>query len=291
MKIKSNIFWKVNNGEGYFKVDNNIYKLNGLEIEKQKEFWDILQNNRIEDLEEMMKENDLFGKYVSFIKMIGGFYNEKNIWSTYGRDIGMNLKGTKDFLEKTPIKIVGDEDLVTYCKEGISKEFQIVDKGEELAIVIARKNNVNLALRLNDYYIEKKVPFLIVLLEPFNSFIGPFVIPYESSCFRCLYEREKENIFYKNDMYELFNSEDCVSRERIPFFNIKATLGLIEVALMKYVFRKLRNQSQFGFVNTVKEFDWMKDTISEHKVIKNIKCKSCFSTEKNTASDVWVNNI
>lgn len=291
MKIKPNVFWTVHENSGYLKVGERIVKLNGITIDLQREYWALVSEHSLEELKDKIVKEEEFGKYIAFLKMVGALYDEKNIWSLYEKEQGVNFKGLNELLDRLTIQISGDKDLAESAANILQKDYNITldeDAESEMAIVIARKENRALLNNLNSHYMSRSIPFLLIIVTPFNSFIGPFVFPGETPCFNCILEREKDSLFYDNNEEMIFNKIDFESKEPIPSFNITATAAYAGTQIMKYLFRKLRNQTSFIISNQVLEFQWMTDSITYHSVIRHLKCETCFPSEKREKSDIWL---
>ncbi len=104
LKLNKNIQWLKHKEVGYFKVGSRIVAVHDLDLSLQEKYWDLLQSHLLEELEEKFYKDETFNQYISFVRMLGGFYDESNWWTAYNKEYSLQLNNTDNIIKDLKIK-------------------------------------------------------------------------------------------------------------------------------------------------------------------------------------------
>ncbi|MGG0084650.1 TOMM precursor leader peptide-binding protein (plasmid) [Bacillus thuringiensis] len=294
MILRSDVHWKMKNNIGYLKMGESVFSLNGLNVEDQERYWDILidENISTEQIVEFRKKEDGFDQFVDFLERIGAFISG-DVWETFGKEVGLQLKEYTNVAETFRITVVGDKELVDYSTEILKETYPNIQsrlEDAQLGIMITHKYSHQNRLKLNKILHDAKIPFIVVTVEPFNTWIGPFVLPDETACINCLSKRERENKIYAEE-HNLFEDVEPRNSNQIPMTFVKTALEITNTQISKYIMHTLGNYVMLGLVNTAIEYQWINDKVINHKIIRHPGCDICYPSHKMTHTEIWTEKI
>jgi ribosomal protein S12 methylthiotransferase accessory factor len=140
-------------------------------------------------------------------------------------------------------------------------------------LIVAAEDYPNLILfeTLNKLCFEKRRPWLRLSFDDLIGYVGPLVIPGNTSCYNCCRLRQVSNS--PNYEYQLWRYRDCIPKTGLMvsevFADIVCTVGADEII------RYLSNYQQPLTMNSVAELDTRQMQISHHKIITHPYCINC----------------
>lgn len=291
MKLNSNIQWIKFDGKGYFKINGRIIEVCDFNVQDQEKYWNTIAKNKNDlfSLQQIFKEDKEFNKFFGFIRMLGGFYDGVNNWTCFEKKYGINVHNLDKDIQSLKLSIFGEEDLKKFAVETLKETFTYTDCNEDFAIIIGRKDNMLSLLRYNEILVNKGVPFLTILLEPFSFLVGPLTVPHMTPCLNCIsYNYIKNQLGTKDKFSKLYSAFPDTS-ETIPEVTLGVAVKIVEIQIIKYLIRMEKNQNSLRVSNSILEYDVFNDQIEWHPVLKEIKCRVCQNPGNIRKSEKWLN--
>ncbi|WP_122641937.1 TOMM precursor leader peptide-binding protein [Luxibacter massiliensis] len=289
MVLNSNIQWKNVEGRGFFKINGRLIEVCDLDVNTQERYWNIIQHNRmnLDALQEKFNSDTEFNKFFCFIRMIGGLESGSNEWTCFEKRYRFNVNNLDKAIKNLKITLFSDYDLKEFVKKELSDNFIVEEKGANFGIIVGREDNMLSMLSFNTELIIKKIPFLIIRLEPFKISVGPLVIPHMTPCLNCIYLSMIRN--QNNTEYRQINSYFPASQQKIPDITIKTGVKIAQLHILKFLIRKEKNQNALKIINNILEYDFYNDEIEWHPVTKDLNCQVCQTKEEKYKSNNWLN--
>lgn len=286
MKVRGDAEIAVVSNKPYLKIGMDIFKLDGLDSTKILEFWNVLIGKE----KTIIQTSDLklYNDFCAFLRMKGVIYDD-DIWDAYFQQHGISLKNAQFQMKKTRVLVLGNQDL---CEEAIgclSEYFECTnDKNvkSEYAIIIGRKTDEIELLEANEYAFRHVKVYFPVLIEPFKVECGPMVLPNETPCLQCLYNKIHKNTLFPKER-EGFNNIEA--RERTRLFEPVYSIG-IQVVLIQLIKRWLFDNGvpiEQELQNVVWEYSFLESQIAQHNIIRDRDCALCFPSKNANDINVW----
>lgn len=291
MRLNSNIQWIEFEGKGYFKINGRIIEVYDFDVQDQEKYWNMILENK-DDLfllQQIFEEDNEFNKFFGFIRMLGGFYDPVNNWTCFEKKYRMDVHNLDKKIQSFKLSILGEEDLIKIAAEMLKKTFTYTDSNEDFAIIIGRKDNLLSLLRYNRRLVNKGVPFLTILLEPFSLFVGPLTVPHMTPCLNCISRNYIGNQLGTKEIFRKLYSAFPDISETIPEATLGIAVKIVEMQIIKYLIRMEKNQNSLRVSNSILEYDIFNDQVEWHPVLKDIRCSECQNTGNIAKSEKWLN--
>jgi bacteriocin biosynthesis cyclodehydratase domain-containing protein len=125
----------------------------------------------------------------------------------------------------------------------------------------------------NELVLERKLPFLPVVIENLVAYVGPLVVPYQTACFECLLRRRYSNLDESGarEAVELRRGGGRIVGLHPAISAVAAGAAALE--LSKF-FIPWRSAQQAGYLLT---FNLLASRAGRHRVLKVPRCPACSS--------------
>jgi molybdopterin-synthase adenylyltransferase len=137
----------------------------------------------------------------------------------------------------------------------------------------------------NQYCVDKKLPFLPVVLQNLVGYIGPLVVPHETSCFECL--RARQNSHIESPNIERAAEYEAFQGQLVNGFHPSMASVLGDIAAIELT--KFYGRVPQWRVGTLIEVNLLQPLLVTHKVLKVPRCSVCSTL--NTRSSVTLNDV
>lgn len=288
MKLRGDIHLLTENNSIYLKLGTQIYELAGLEVEKIKAYWDSILNSS----EDKYANDTKFIQFKSFLQQKGAF-KDNCVWDPYLKQYGIPIDNFDKKLSSKKISVVGDSDLVNDFSNKAKNIFNIVNYISDecdYGVIIARSHKTDKILKFNSEFIKNNIETFPLLVQPFNMFIGPLIIPNETPCLNCVFNKEQKNSIYSHQK-NLFNKiQDREDTEIIkPLLN--QGIDFIIIELIKRIMFHENIPIEQGLLNVILEISFLDSRIEEHNILKDPDCNICYPPKNINVKNIWQEKI
>lgn len=172
----------------------------------------------------------------------------------------------------------------------IKSPSDIIEILKKTDALVACRDNISYSLYeiVNDACLETKTPWILCgSMDQIEIEIGPFIIPYETSCYKCYELRKKSNLYFYNEFitFEKYLKKKPNIRPNsgslLPFASLMSDFVVIEI--IKHI-TGFEAPETYGRQLII---DLIKFEMEFHEIFKIPRCPSCSNVEKSPAKAFW----
>lgn len=285
MKVRYDAEITVIQSIAYLKLGTDIFRLDGMDSNKIIEFWNLITKEKVP---EESGDKKAYDEFCDFLKNKGVLYDD-DIWDAFFQQYAIKLNDVRSQMKKVTVLLLGNRDLCKEIKGYISKYFDCTcdrTKKNEYALIVGRKSHEKELLEANEYAYRHVNAYFPVLIEPFRVECGPMVLPGETPCLQCLYNRIGKNTLFPGERAAF---KDLGIRNHTELFEPVYSIGF-HMALIQLIKRWMLDKGiiiEQELQNLVWEYSFLDGTISQHNIVRDRDCPLCFPSRKPSDLNVW----
>lgn len=193
------------------------------------------------------------------------FSTEKGLYNL--DDIPSELYENDFFIDWSKIEFTGNKNLINKFNTGAQQALKNVGK-PDIIVYLDYYENVNLLRQLNEQCIRDNINLLPFIITESSLIIGPYIIPSETSCYECKYQRmvnNDVNFDHLDVLEKIFTSSDhkACSTENINIAQI------ILNKIIKMIHTRLENH----LINSELIINILDLTIKKRPILKWPMCR------------------
>ncbi|MFT4416040.1 TOMM precursor leader peptide-binding protein [Fredinandcohnia humi] len=156
------------------------------------------------------------------------------------------ISDRKRILSKN-IQVVGENYIAKQININLSNHFNIVNDrnnyNPDFIIAVDYYENIDLISEIEMKAQKDKIPFMRVIVNNTNLYLGPIFIPFEGPCYKCFLSRlysNYGNLYYMKNFSELHQKITDKHLASIPGVT-EIAIGYIKTQIFKYFSRNLQS--------------------------------------------------
>lgn len=173
--------------------------------------------------------------------------------------------------------IVDEQNILSMLKEDKLLEHDLIYYHTDF-------ENVVIMDALNEFCLKTNIPYIISKCLGFNVEIGPFVIPYQTSCIACM---EKRKLSTMNFPLESENIKEYIRMNNINLFSEKKELSHFNNIAINHsfmdIFKYFTKDILWKYPETIENvihMDFLNSEFQYCKILRNPICLKCSSKSK-----------
>ncbi|MCY7156107.1 hypothetical protein [Streptococcus gallolyticus] len=269
------------NNKIYVKDKSNIYEFKNISDTLFIKYWNEIQegNFTIDN-----QKSPLKSQLLNFLNSIKAF-SEPETFEEQLKDMGLGKKQSS-FSDYT-IGICGESDLVDIYLNHFPSRFKKLEIGSDdsekydFGLIIGREDNTKHYLELNEIMFEKGIPYNSLLFSKFEVIVGPYTIPNQTSCLKCMRLHELDNNFYGHILSK-FTAISDRNEEVITSEILNLGFSFLEEQVVKQILNSQEVAIEIENVQKVLSYQFLEGMWEEHYLLKHPECELCFpASEQN----------
>jgi molybdopterin-synthase adenylyltransferase len=160
---------------------------------------------------------------------------------------------------------------------GYEKWEKEVSRWPDLIVATSDFGGLQLMSRFNEFCVRNAREFLPIVLQDMIGYLGPWVVPHETSCFECLRLRQNANLqdpaLRRSAEYYASESQSVAS------YLVPMACSLANLASIEIVKRYLHNPSIWN-IGSLIEVNFIQSRMESRRVLKAPRCAVCSPLQK-----------